>query len=93
LKPFDRTAALRALQSVDGDHCGSADGPTGKAHALVTFAGSGTVVDVVFDKEFKADVNPQGTGRGACLAAKLRELRIPPFEGAPVKVGRVYRLP
>jgi hypothetical protein len=86
---IDRAAATIALESIDGGACNEVAGPRGKVHVAVMFAPAGNVVDAQFEPG-KGDTATgiAGTPRGDCLLARLRELHVPVFKGAPTKVGR-----
>ncbi|MBX3219337.1 MAG: hypothetical protein KF795_02385 [Labilithrix sp.] len=83
---FDRGSTARALGVVDRSlaNCG----PTGgTGHAMITFRPDGGVASVV------VDAGPfVGTPVGACIEQRFREVRIRPYDGEPVKVGKSFRL-
>ena len=54
----------------------------------MTFAGTGSVIAAVVD----AGPFPN-TGVGACVAQLFRAVRVPPFSGAPVRVGKSFVIP
>jgi len=83
---FDRGAAAAAL-NLQLRECSRPDGPTGTGHIKVVFAPEGTVVDVVIDKGPFA-----GTEVGDCIVARYRRIRVPPFRGPNVTVGREVRV-
>jgi hypothetical protein len=85
---FDRLAAAKALASVDPLVCRTADGPTGRGHVKVTFDVDGSVASAVVD----AGPYP-GTAVGSCLAAAYATVAVPPFGGAPVRVGKSFTIP
>ena len=86
-RAFDRGAAAASLGSINVASCRQADGPTGAGHVKVTFQPSGTVSAVEVDEPpFR------GTSVGGCLAAKFRSAHVPPFDGAPVIVGKTFTL-
>jgi hypothetical protein len=82
---FDRAAAATALSAIDVSSCASEGGPTGTGHMSVTFEPSGVVGLALADQPPFA-----GTAVGACVASRFRQARIPPFGGAPVKVGKSF---
>jgi len=84
---FDRYAAAAALGKVDLSSCKEIEGPDGTGHVTVTFVNDGSVQSAVVDQGPYA-----GTARGACVAAKFRAATVPPFEGAPVRVGKSFVL-
>jgi hypothetical protein len=67
--------------------CQAAEGPTGKGHAVLTFAPDGTVSDVEIDAPF------QGTSVGNCVVDELKQAWIDPFSGAPITVGKSFDIP
>jgi hypothetical protein len=87
-EPFDRGAAAAALASVNLKSCKASDGPAGTAHVSVTFAPDGRVERAVVDRGPFA-----GTKVGDCIAGKFRTLRIPPFAGGRVTVGKELSIP
>jgi predicted Zn finger-like uncharacterized protein len=85
--PFDRGAAAAALGNVNVQSCKKPDGPTGSGHVTVTFAPDGSVTTAVVDG------GPfPGTSVGGCIAGKFRGARVPPFGGAPVRVGKSFTI-
>jgi predicted Zn finger-like uncharacterized protein len=85
--PFDRGAAAAALGAVNVSSCKRPDGPTGSGHVTVTFEPSGQVSTAVVDQP------PfQGTPVGGCVAGKFRGAHVPPFGGAPVRVGKSFTI-
>lgn len=86
--PFDRGAAARALSGVSVDACKAAGGPTGEGHVAITFEPDGSVRSVVVDAAPYA-----GTTVGGCIAGRYRAVTVPPFQGAPVQVGKRFSIP
>jgi hypothetical protein len=84
MAPFDRGAAAHALSRVSTDLCAKHGGPTGPGHVTLTFDASGAVRHVDVDPQFR------GTPAGACVAAQFAAVRVPPFTGSPVKVGKSF---
>ncbi len=82
---FDRGAAAAALGAVSVGSCKKGDGPTGGGHVSVTFAPNGSVTTAVVDQPPFA-----GSAVGGCIAGKFRSARVPPFAGAPIKVGKSF---
>lgn len=83
---FDRASAARAL-GVAGERlkdCGPAEGA---GHALITFQADGTVASVKVDGGRLV-----GTPVGTCVEQHFRQIRIRPYDGGPVKVGKSFRL-
>lgn len=92
---IDRGAAAGSLGSIEATACSEAAGPRGKVHFFVIFAPDGTVTEAAFDKgqgDAPVAVTIAGTPRGDCLLARLRDLHVPAFRGAPTKVGRLLTL-
>lgn len=85
--PFDRGAAAAALGGVNVQSCKKPDGPTGAGHVTVTFGPDGQVQSAVVDS------GPfPGTPVGGCIAGKFRGAHVPPFGGAPVRVGKSFTI-
>jgi len=59
----------------------------GPGHAMITFQPDGSVSSVVVD-----DGPFVGTSVGACVEQRFREVRIRPYDGGPVKVGKSFNL-
>lgn len=80
--PFDKGAAILALKSVSLEPC-----KIGKAHGhvAITFVPDGTVSMVTLD-----DGPLVGTPAGSCVAGKYRAVRVPPFGGGSVHVGKSF---
>jgi hypothetical protein len=85
--PFDRGFVARALSQVNISMCATPNGPRGPGHVSLTFHPSGMVAAVTIDQPpFR------GTSVGACIAAQFAQIQIPPFTGAPVRVGKSFSL-
>lgn len=85
--PFDRGAAAAALGAVNVQSCKKPDGPTGAGHVTVTFGPDGQVQSAVVDS------GPfPGTPVGGCIAGRFRGAHVPPFGGAPVRVGKSFTI-
>lgn len=82
---FDRKAAATALARVDLNSCGSSK--FGSGHASVTFAPDGSAKEVVVDGG-----NFANTREESCILTMLNAVHVPPFQGAPVRVGRSFTL-
>lgn len=90
---LDRGAASAALGSIERSACSDAAGPTGRVHFTVVFAPDGNVTEAKLDGgEGNASAAIAGSPRGDCLLERLRDLHVPPFKGAPTKVGRKLTL-
>jgi hypothetical protein len=88
MAPFDRGAAAQALSQVNVTSCKRGSGVTGSGHVTVTFNPDGRVAMAVVDQ------GPfPGTAEGACIASKYRLAQVPPFSGAPVRVGKSFTIP
>jgi hypothetical protein len=73
------------VPSVDVQSCKTVDGPTGVGHVTVTFAPSGEAVSVV------QDVPPfKGTAVGECVSSRFLGVRVLPFTGGSVKLGKSF---
>jgi hypothetical protein len=76
-----------SLPTINVQSCKMAGGPTGAGHLTVTFARSGEAISVVVDfPPFK------GTAVGECVAATYRALRVRPFAGENVRVGKSFTI-
>jgi hypothetical protein len=84
--PFDRGAAAAALGGLNLQACG-ASGQVGTGHAIVTFAPSGRVSNVVVD-----DANFSGTPAGRCVQTAFFRAIVPAFDGAPVRVTKSFTI-
>lgn len=84
---FDRDAASNALKSVSLARCKKPKGPTGDGHVIVTFAPRGSASDAVVDQAPFA-----GTKVGKCIASEYRKVKVPPFNGAAVSVGKKFKI-
>ena len=84
--PFDRGAAAAALAGISVSPC-AASGQVGTGHVTVTFNASGRVSGVVVD-----DPSFSGTPAGRCVSASFFRAVVPPFEGAPVRVGKSFSI-
>jgi hypothetical protein len=82
---FDKDAALRALSGVDLGSCNVKQ--PGDGHVFITFDTKGKASAVVVDKgEFgSAKVEK-------CIKGKFKKVTVPPFEGAPVRVGKTFHV-
>jgi serine/threonine-protein kinase len=85
--PFDRKAVAEALREVSFVACRSPSGPTGDGHVTLTFAPDGHVDRAIVDG------GPfPGTPVGGCIGEAFRGVTVPPFGGAPVRVGKSFRM-
>ena len=83
--PFDRAAAAAALTTgaAQASACKKEGDPSGVASVVITFAPSGRVTSAnVSGPPFA------GTATGGCIAAALRKVHVPPFEGDRVTVSK-----
>jgi predicted Zn finger-like uncharacterized protein len=87
-KPFDPASVARALGAVDVRGCANAGGPTGTGHARVTLQPNGAVSDVVVDTPELA-----GTPTERCVAGAYRRLKVAPFAGPALTVGKRFIVP
>ena len=83
--PFDRGAAANALAQASSvaAACRKAGDPSGVANATITFAPSGKVTAALLSGPPFA-----GTPTGSCIAAALRRVRVPAFEGDRITVAK-----
>jgi hypothetical protein len=87
-RAFDSGAAAAALGAVDVRPCAAPGGPTGAGHVSVTFESSGIVADATVDQPPFA-----GSVVGACVEHLFHAVRVPPFDGTLVKVGKSFAIP
>jgi hypothetical protein len=85
--PFDRGFVARVLSQVNISMCATPNGPRGPGHVALTFHPSGMVQSVTLDSPPYL-----GTSVGACIASQYAQIHIPPFSGAPVRVGKSFVL-
>lgn len=81
--PFDRAAAAKALADVDVKHC--YEKPPfldAQLHIDLTFMPNGVV------SEASADPPYANTEAGKCAEEKFKAVRVPPYVGPPVRMGR-----
>ena len=83
--PFNAQAAKAAIDRVVPrlKGCKQPGEPPGTATVTVTFAPTGRVSNAAVTTQRYA-----GTRTGSCIAARLREARVPEFTGKPVTVKR-----
>ena len=86
--PFDRSAAARVLSGAASSAraCVDENGPTGQGRALVTFSPTGTVTRVSIDAPFA------GTPVGDCVRRRFTSLRLSPFSGESVTLGKSFQI-
>jgi hypothetical protein len=84
---FNRAAAAAALGTIDVRHCRSLSGADGSGHVQVVFANDGTVSHAEID-----DGPNMKPPRGECITNTFRATRVPPFAGAPVRVGKTFSI-
>jgi hypothetical protein len=81
---FDKAAAVKALAGVDLSTCKVTQ--PGEGHVLVTFQNKGKASEVVVDK---GDFGAKAVAK--CIAAKFKKVKVPAFDGPPVRVGKTFR--
>ena len=89
-KSFDREAALKALDAAANraSRCRSKGDPSGNVTVLVIFNPSGTV------KEAKVvDTRYDGRPTARCIASRMAQARIRPFEGTPKTLAKSVVIP
>jgi hypothetical protein len=94
--PVDRAAIVSAFAAVDSQAC-AAPGVTyveglNDLHLTVTFATDGRVSQARVDTKRGESAVFDGTPVARCVVAKVRAIRIPPFAGTPVSVGKIVRI-
>jgi hypothetical protein len=85
---FDRGKAASALGGVQLGRCAMPGGPSGPGHVTVTFDPSGRVSMANVDQG-----TFPGTLVGACIAKVYSTVKVPPFQGGAVRVGKSFYLP
>jgi hypothetical protein len=81
--PFDRPAAAKALAAVDVSSCYEKPPVLdAQLHIDLTFMPNGVV------SEARADAPYTNTEAGKCAEDKFRAVRVPPWVGPPVRMGR-----
>ncbi len=85
--PFDRDQAGSLLRAVELLKCKIAGGPRGEGHVLVTFAPSGDVQTVSLDRAPFARSPVE-----SCILGQYRTLKVKPFKGDAVTVGKTFRI-
>lgn len=83
---FDCAAAAGALARIGVGQC-SASGQVGSGHVSVTFSPSGRVSEVIVD-----DPTFSGTPAGRCVISAFFNASVPPFQGAPARVGKGFTI-
>lgn len=69
--------------------CKRKGGPPGRVHVKVSFAPDGTVPEAVVDLAQPPEAR---VGIDECIVAKFRELRMPPFDGPPISIGKFIEI-
>ena len=82
---FSRGDAARTIGGTKVRSCRSEGGPTGSGHLRLRFATDGTIVDAWTDQPPFA-----GTDVAICVEEQFIGLRIPPFSGSSVVVGKSF---
>ena len=86
---FDAMGARAALRSIDVGACRARELPRGHGHAVVTFAPSGGVSEILIDEP--AGLSPRAV---ACLAESYRMANVRAFSGTTsVDVGTTWFAP
>jgi hypothetical protein len=81
--PFDRAAASKALAAVDVKACyEKPPALDAQLHIDLTFMPNGVV------SEATADAPYANTEAGKCAEEKFKAVRVPPYDGPPVRMGR-----
>ncbi|MCL2825730.1 MAG: hypothetical protein FWD57_17195, partial [Polyangiaceae bacterium] len=86
--PFDRPAAIAALNAAAGQAagCKKPGGPVGQGRVSVTFATSGNVANVALAGELA------GTSADSCIKSRFRAAKVPPFTGSPVTLPKTISI-
>jgi hypothetical protein len=91
--PFNRQAALTALEAVVVQTCRSprAGGPVGTGHVSVVFQNTGAISPEA-RPEIDAGPCTPTSPIGACIITRYAAMSVPPFAGAPVKMGHSFTI-
>jgi hypothetical protein len=86
---FDRAAAERALETaqVGARSCSTPREPTGTGRVAVVFQADGSVRSVSLMGGFFV-----GTKAGACVLGKFSTVRVPAFDGEPVRMQALFTI-
>jgi len=84
---FDRGAAAAALGGVELKGCAT-ETESRPLHATITFAPNGTVPVAVLDYGFDLLTEAERS----CVLKRIKAVHVPPFGGAPVRVGKSFTL-
>lgn len=86
LPPFDKAAAAAALgaAAANASSCRQPGGVVGGGRVTVTFAPSGRATNTQVTGELA------GTTVGGCVARLFRQVKVPPFSGDPITVGKSF---
>jgi hypothetical protein len=86
---FDQMGARSAVRAVDVSVCRARELPRGHGHAVVTYAPSGVVTEILIDEP--AGLSPRAV---ACLAEGYRAANVRPFAGtSQIEVGTTWFAP
>lgn len=91
-KEPNRGAITAALRAVDVGGCLAEGDPAGRGHLRVRLEPDGTTSGVVVDRDTSEPgvLDYANTSTGHCVAERFAKVRVPPFEGEPIWVGRVF---
>lgn len=84
---LDKMAVARAFDAAPIGTCKLAKGPRGEGHVVITLLGSGKVKSAVIDTPSFAR-----TKVGECVTKAFRRVRVQPFKGDPVVLGKKFRI-
>ena len=84
---FDRECTARAVGLVNLSDCAK-DTSGGSGHLRIQLLPSGGVGNAHVDSP-----NFAGTATARCIEERFSRIHIPPFEGAPVTIGKSFTLP
>lgn len=84
---LDKVAVARAFDSVAIGSCKLAKGPRGEGHVVITLLANGRVKRAVIDTPSFAN-----TKVGTCVTKAFERVRVPPFRGDPVLLGKKFRV-
>ena len=86
-KGLDRKAVADAFESVNLAICKKPKGPTGEGHVVVTFAPTGKATAATVDSPTFAR-----TKVGKCIEKEYGKLKVSPFTGDSVSIGKKFKI-
>lgn len=82
---FDRQAAASAIVEANLDKCKTPNAARGEGHVTITFTPKGSAQNAVVDR------GPWlGTPVAKCMQKEFKKVKVPPFKGDPITVGKLF---